>query len=229
MSRGKWFTGAALAYWMTAAGTWSGVALRRPAAGAPPPPPPGARATAPVTVDRPAATADARPAATMRAKDVLGSKVSLKGGLAIGTVDDIIFDDDGGIDYLVVQNEGKDVLVPWDAAKFDFSSRAATVDVTQEQWRTIPTYAPTELPVNVYEPAFQTKIYGYYNLKPRRAPHRAARSAVTSEKNNTAKGASRGVFGRPATPRHISGHSSSSAATLALLTICCCTLPGTWS
>ncbi len=103
----------------------------------------------------------------MRAKDVLGSKVSLKDGLAIGTVDDIIFDDGGDIDYLVVRNEGKDVLVPWDAAKFDFSSRAATVDVTQEQWKTIPTYAPTELPADVYEPAFQTKIYGYYNLKPR--------------------------------------------------------------
>src|SRR5205807_10015413 len=100
-------------------------------------------------------------------KDMLGAKISIKGGLAIGTVDDISFDDSGEIDYLVVNNEGKAVLVPWEAAKFDFSNRTATVEITQEQFKTIPTYAPTELPANVYEPAFQTKIYGYYNLKPR--------------------------------------------------------------
>ncbi len=143
MGKGSWLAGAGLACWVLTTGMSFGFV---------PPAPPAA---------------DARPAQTMRAKDVLGSKVSLKGGLAIGTVDDIIFDDDGGIDYLVVQNEGKDVLVPWEAAKFDFGSRAATVDITQDQYRTIPTYAPTEFPANVYEPAFQTKIYGYYNLKPR--------------------------------------------------------------
>ncbi len=163
MSRTSWLAGAALACWITATGASIGFAARvAPPAPPPVPPPPSERVAPPAPPP-----ADARPAQTMRARDIMGSKVSLKGGLAIGTVDDIIFDDSGDIDYLVVQNEGKDVLVPWDAAKFDFSSRAATVDITQDQYKTIPTYAPTELPTNVYEPAFQTRIYGYYNLKPR--------------------------------------------------------------
>src|SRR5437879_5245766 len=46
-----------------------------------------------------------------RAKLILGSKVSIRGDIAIGTVDDIVFGDDGYIDYLVVLNEGKYVTV----------------------------------------------------------------------------------------------------------------------
>src|SRR5205085_2178837 len=59
---------------------------------------------------------DSRTPQTHKVKAVIGSKVSIQGGLAIGTVDDIIFDDDGYIDYLVVINEGKYVVVPWQAA-----------------------------------------------------------------------------------------------------------------
>ena len=74
---------------------------------------------------------DSRAPQTHKVKSVMGTKVSIQGGLAIGTVDDIIFDDDGYIDYLVVINEGKYVVVPWQAAKFNFEQRAASVNITQ--------------------------------------------------------------------------------------------------
>lgn len=82
-----------------------------------------------------------------RAKQVLGAKVSIKGDLAIGTVDDVIFSDAGQVEYLVVANEGKLVTVPWEAAKFDFDKRIATVNITQDQYKVIPTYTTREYPV----------------------------------------------------------------------------------
>jgi len=104
---------------------------------------------------------------TLRAKDVLGSKVNIQGNLAIGTVDDIIFDDGGTIDYLVVLNDGKYVTVPWEAAKFDFGNRMAVVEISQERFREIPTYTSEHYPA-FYAPAYREKVYGYYGVKPRR-------------------------------------------------------------
>ena len=100
-----------------------------------------------------------------RAKSVIGSKISIEGNLAIGTVDDIIFSDDGYIDYLVVLNEGKYVLVPWQAAKFNFEQKTATVSITQTQFRQVPTFTVQTFP-NVYAPGYQEQIYRFYNIRP---------------------------------------------------------------
>src|SRR3569623_990025 len=41
-----------------------------------------------------------------RAKQILGSKVSLQGDASVGTVDDIVLDESGNVDYLIdVNNE----------------------------------------------------------------------------------------------------------------------------
>ena len=112
------------------------------------------------TTSQPTAAPQAR-----KAKQVLGSKVSLQGGTDIGTVDDIIFSDAGHVDYLVVLNEGKYVIVPWQAAKFDFDKQTASVNITQAQYREVPTFTVQTWP-NVYEPAYMTRIYRYYNLQP---------------------------------------------------------------
>jgi hypothetical protein len=51
---------------------------------------------------------------TIRAKQVLGSKVNIQGDMAVGTVDDIVLDDHGNVDYLIVANsDGRLVTVPW--------------------------------------------------------------------------------------------------------------------
>jgi hypothetical protein len=50
---------------------------------------------------------------TYRAKQVLGTKVAIQGNVSIGTVDDIVFDDAGNLEYLIVANDGKMVTVPW--------------------------------------------------------------------------------------------------------------------
>jgi PRC-barrel domain len=104
--------------------------------------------------------------ASRRAKTVLGSKVHIQGDVAIGTVDDIVFNDEGVIEYLVVLNEGKLVAVPWQAAKFNFDNRVATVNIAQERFREIPTFTVQSYP-NFYEPRYRTQIYTYYGIAPR--------------------------------------------------------------
>jgi PRC-barrel domain len=101
-----------------------------------------------------------------RVKQVLGAKVSIKGDLAIGTVDDVVFNDQGQIEYLIVNNESKLVTVPWEGAKFNFEKQTATVNITQEQYRAIPTYTVREYPV-FFEPTYRTRVYEWYGLRPR--------------------------------------------------------------
>ncbi len=103
----------------------------------------------------------------LRAKDVLGSRIVLKNGEAVGTVEDIIFDQDGTIDYLVVRDEGKYVTVPWEAARFNYGKHIATVEITPQQFQEVPRYTQEQYP-SFYEPAYREKIYGDYGVKPRR-------------------------------------------------------------
>ena len=86
--------------------------------------------------------------------------------MAIGTVDDLVFNDQGEVEYLIVANEGKLVTVPWEAAKFNFEKQTATVNITQDVYRTIPTYTTTSYPV-YFEPTYRTTVYRYYGLTPR--------------------------------------------------------------
>jgi sporulation protein YlmC with PRC-barrel domain len=103
---------------------------------------------------------------TYRAKQVLGSKIMINNNTQVGTVDDIVFDSAGNLEYLIVAHEGKLTTVPWDAAKFNVKNQTATVNVTPQVWQTIPTYTPTTYP-DFWAPAYRTQVYKYYNLTPR--------------------------------------------------------------
>lgn len=100
-----------------------------------------------------------------RAKSVLGSTVHISGNTSIGTVDDIVFTDDGRIDYLIVNNDNKLVTVPWEAAKFDLEKRTATLTISPDQYKQIPTYTTREYP-NYYTPNYRDQVYKFYGLTP---------------------------------------------------------------
>jgi sporulation protein YlmC with PRC-barrel domain len=119
-----------------------------------------AQAQPAVRVETPAAAGEAR-----RATSIMGSTVTIRGGTSVGKVEDIVFNNDDYIEYLVVAEGGKNVLIPWQAAKYDIGKRAVTVDVAVDRYREIPTFARDRWP-NVYDPEYQQKIYGYYGLRP---------------------------------------------------------------
>jgi len=103
--------------------------------------------------------------AALRAKSILGSKVHLQGNATAGTVEDIVFDEEGVIDYFIVSDGTKMVTVPWEAAKFNFEKRTAVINITQEQYQQIPTYTTERYP-DFYTPAYRTQVYKYYGLTP---------------------------------------------------------------
>jgi PRC-barrel domain len=104
--------------------------------------------------------------ATYRAKEILGAKIMIQNNTAVGTVDDIVFDSAGNLEYFVVVNDGKLVSVPWEAARFDVKSQVAVVNVTPEVWKTIPTYTVTTYP-QFFTPTYRTTTYKYFGLTPR--------------------------------------------------------------
>lgn len=122
---------------------------------APPAPPPATRPAEPIT-----------PASAYRAKDLLGSKVFIQGNAGVGTVDDIVFSNEGVVDYLIVTNERNQLVsVPWPVARYAADKRAITIDVTPQQFQTIPTFTTTTYP-NWYAPTYRTEIYRAYGLTP---------------------------------------------------------------
>lgn len=105
--------------------------------------------------------------ATFRAKQVLGTKVFIQNNTAVGTVEDLVFDDAGNLEYLVVSTgDNKLISVPWDAAKWDLEKKTGTLNITPEVYKTIPTYTVTTYP-QFYTPTYRTQTYKFYGLTPR--------------------------------------------------------------
>lgn len=101
-----------------------------------------------------------------RAKQILGAKVMIEGNTDVGTVEDIVLDDNGNVDYLIVVNsESKLVTVPWDATMFNAEKRLAVVHITPEKFKQVPTYTVQQYPV-FSTPAYRTEIYRYYGVTP---------------------------------------------------------------
>lgn len=108
-------------------------------------------------------TTTSEPAQHYRAKQLLGLRVNLDGNTAVGTIDDIILDSYGNVDYVIVVNDEKKlVTVPWDAIAVQ--QKQVTVHITPDRYKTIPTYTTTQYPT--WTPAYRSEVYRYYGLTP---------------------------------------------------------------
>jgi len=103
-----------------------------------------------------------------RMKQLLGTTVHIEGDVSVGTVDDVVFDDNGAIEYMIVLNEGKFVSIPWEAAKFNFEKRSAMINIAPAKFHAIPTFTIDSYPV-FSTPAYRTQTYQYYGLRPGQA------------------------------------------------------------
>jgi len=115
-------------------------------------------------------TAQEKPATSegqhYRAKEILGSKVSLEAEASAGIVEDIVLDENGNVDYLIVKNEtNKLVTVPWDATQFDVKKRTTVVHIAPEKFKQVPTYTAEQYPAFA-TPTYRTEVYRYYGLTP---------------------------------------------------------------
>ncbi|MDB5385439.1 MAG: PRC-barrel domain protein [Planctomycetaceae bacterium] len=108
----------------------------------------------------------AGPGQAFRAKQIIGSKVNIEGNTAVGTVDDIVIDEHGNVDYLIVaKDDASLVTVPWDAAVFNADQRVATVQITPQRFQQVPTYTVKQYPV-FGTPTYRAQVYKYYGVTP---------------------------------------------------------------
>lgn len=102
----------------------------------------------------------------LRAKQILGSQVTIDENMSVGTVDDIVIDPHGNVDYLIVINEDKKLVsIPWDAAQFNAAKRQAIVHISQDKYQEVPTYTPQQYPAFT-TPTYRTQTYQYFGLTP---------------------------------------------------------------
>ena len=139
------------------------VADAQPPAARPPAQPPAAQP--PVRGQPPVAGQPAEAPHALRAKEVLGAKVQITGDVGIGTVEDLVFDDNGNMEYAIVVKDDKLITVPWAAVKFNFEQKIATVAITQSQYQVIPTYTARTYPT-FWAPTYRSEVYGWYGLTP---------------------------------------------------------------
>ena len=115
-----------------------------------------------------------------RAKQILGAKLNIEGNTAVGTIDDIVLDDQGNVDYLIVVKEDESlVTVPWDAAMFNVEKRIATVHITPDRFNQVPTYTVKQYPV-FSTPTYRNQVYKYYGLTPAQERRAFRRGAVVA-------------------------------------------------
>lgn len=140
------------------------LATAQPPAAQPPAAQPPAVRPLPGTAQPAPGTAQPVPSA-FRVKQLLNTKISIQGNVAIGTVDDIVISDAGEVEYLIVNNDNKLVTVPWSAATFNFEKQTAVVNLTAAQYRAIPTYTVTTYP-QFFTPTYRAEVYKTYGLTP---------------------------------------------------------------
>jgi hypothetical protein len=68
-----------------------------------------------------------------RVTEVIGSAVVLQGETRYGKVEDIVFNENGCIDYIVVSAEDRYAVLPWAAGRLDYRQRVVTFDVDRDQ------------------------------------------------------------------------------------------------
>jgi len=112
-----------------------------------------------------------------RASTVLGARVSLQGGDAVGKVTDLVINDDGCIDYVVVASEDNYVLVPWSAGTVNFAERTIVLDIPQNRWREVPTFTRDRWP-DLSDARYTQRVQRYFNVSGNRRERRNERRPV---------------------------------------------------
>jgi hypothetical protein len=106
----------------------------------------------------------ARAGGARRVSNILGAKVTIQNNVSIGKVEDLIINDNGTIDYMVVLNEDKYVLVPWNAGIVDFDQRTIAVEIPREKFREVPTFTRERWP-DLNDRVYVEKLHGYYGVR----------------------------------------------------------------
>ncbi|MFL5242147.1 MAG: PRC-barrel domain-containing protein [Gemmataceae bacterium] len=100
-----------------------------------------------------------------RVSSVIGTTVSLRENASLGKVEDLVLNESGCVDYLVVDFEQKFILVPWSSARVDFSKRTVTVDIERDRFKDVPTFTREKWP-DFSDTQYIERINKFYGVRP---------------------------------------------------------------
>ncbi len=89
-----------------------------------------------------------------KASHIMGSRVTDRDGVTLGKVTDLVIDEDGFVDYLVVRYKDELLAVPWGAARFDLRDRVFTITGAIRRERLKEVLFPSDRWPDFYSPTW---------------------------------------------------------------------------
>jgi hypothetical protein len=119
----------------------------------------------------------------LRSSTLIGSTANFQGGTALGKVSEVVLNDGGCVEYVVVAYQDRFVPVPWMALTYNSGNRTFMLRIDQAQLGQIPTFAEfTELS----NTQFSQKVNTFYKVDSRTSEHRVGKP-VTDEHSGTSQ------------------------------------------
>jgi hypothetical protein len=108
----------------------------------------------------------------LRSSALVGSSVKLGDGQPVGKVEDLVINEDGHVDFMVVsfngpsEFRGRLAAIPWSVGKMDFAARTVTLNVERDMLRDAPIFFSrgTAWP-NLYEPQWAASVHNYFGVE----------------------------------------------------------------
>jgi sporulation protein YlmC with PRC-barrel domain len=114
---------------------------------------------------------------TNRASEFMGKDVKDLAGENIGTVDDVVFDNQGNINYIIlsrggVAGIGADLVpIPFKAEKFSFQEDTIVLSMDQQKLEKAPSFSSGEWD-ELSRQEFQQRVHGYYGTEKYQEKHK---------------------------------------------------------
>ena len=106
----------------------------------------------------------------LRLSQLQGATAKSKDGKNLGAVEDVLFDQNGKITFLILGKGGflgmgeKRVPVPWQALNVQ-SEKDYVINIDQEKWKSAPTLNKDQY-TDLHNSDYVSRIYRFYTLEP---------------------------------------------------------------
>jgi hypothetical protein len=122
----------------------------------------------------------------LRSSALIGSTANFQGGTALGKVTDVVINDGGCVEYVVVGYQNRFVPVPWMAMTYNSGNRTFLLRIDQAQLGQIPTFAQfTELS----NTQFAQKVNTFYKVDSRTSEQRVSKPVTDDHSGASQQGA----------------------------------------
>jgi hypothetical protein len=103
-----------------------------------------------------------------RASTLIGSAVELQAGGSLGKIEDLIINDEGCIEFMIVVFEDKLIAVPFGVSRVDFARRVVFLEVERELLLRAPSFARNRFPDLSSSSEFGRKVQNHFQTQGRR-------------------------------------------------------------